>query len=150
MNAGRFVVALSQRNQQVNRVLHLSPEQKLDFTRSVIEMMDDWGLQDSEQIMLLGLPDDTRSRQIRKFRNDTPLPEEDIVLERVEHLMGIADALRTSYPTNAMGGSMWMNRRNSRFQDRTPLQAMLEDGIRGIVAVRIHLDCAYDWQAHGN
>jgi len=144
------VVALSQRNQQVNRVLHLSPEQKLDFTRSVIEMMDDWGLQDSEQIMLLGLPDDTRSRQIRKFRNDTPLPEEDIVLERVEHLMGIADALRTSYPTNAMGGSMWMNRRNSRFQDRTPLQAMLEDGIRGIVAVRIHLDCAYDWQAHGN
>jgi len=141
---------LSQRIQQVNHVLHLSPEQKLDFTRSVIEMMDDWGLQDSEQIMLLGLPDDTRSRQIRKFRNDTPLPEEEVVLERVEHLMGIADALRTSYPTNAMGGSMWMNRRNSRFQDRTPLQAMLEDGIRGIVAVRIHLDCAYDWQAHGN
>jgi len=144
------VVVLSQRIQQVNHVLHLSPEQKLDFTRSVIEMMDDWGLQDSEQIMLLGLPDDTRSRQIRKFRNDTPLPEEEVVLERVEHLMGIADALRTSYPTNAMGGSMWMNRRNSRFQDRTPLQAMLEDGIRGIVAVRIHLDCAYDWQAHGN
>lgn len=129
---------------------HLSPEQNLEFTRSVIEMLDDWGLQDSEQIALLGLPDDTRSRQIRKFRSDTPLPDEEIVNERVEHLVGIADALRTSYPTNAMGGSMWMNRRNSRFQDRTPLQAMLEDGIQGIVAVRIHLDCAYDWHANGN
>ena len=128
---------------------HLDSEQKLAFTRSIIDMLDDWGLQDSEQIALLGLPEDTRSRQIRKFRNDTPLPEEEVVMERVEHLAGIADALRTSYPTNAMGGSMWMNRRNSRFQDRTPLQAMLEDGIRGIVAVRIHLDCAYDWHANG-
>jgi hypothetical protein len=130
-------------------VQYLSPEQKIDLTRSLIEMMDDWGLQDREQVALLGLPDDTRTRQIRKYRNDTPLPEDEFVMERVEHLMGIADALRTSYPTNAMGGSMWLNRRNTRFQDRTPLQAMLEDGMRGIVAVRIHLDCAYDWQANG-
>lgn len=144
------VVVLGQRDRPAIFVQHLNPEQKIDFTRSVIEMLDEWGLQDSEQVALLGLPDSTRSRQIRKYRIDTPFPEEEAVMERVEHLMGIADALRTSYPTNAMGGSMWMNRRNSRFQNRTPLRAMLEDGMRGIVAVRIHLDCAYDWHANGS
>ena len=128
---------------------NLTLEQKIEFTRRVIDMLDDWGLDDSQQVQILGLPEDTRSRQIRKFRNETPFPEDANLMERIEHLVGIADALRTSYPTNAAGGSMWMNRRNSRFQDRTPLAAMLEDGMRSIVAIRIHLDCSYDWHANG-
>ena len=128
---------------------NLTLEQKIEFTRRVIDMLDDWGLDDSQQVQILGLPEETRSRQIRKFRNETPFPEDANLMERIEHLVGIADALRTSYPTNAAGGSMWMNRRNSRFQDRTPLAAMLEDGMRSIVAIRIHLDCSYDWHANG-
>jgi hypothetical protein len=106
-------------------VQDLTQEQKIEFTRRVINLLDDWGLDDSDQIRLLGLPEDTRSRQIRKYRNDTPFPDDEKLMERVEHLVGIADALRTSYPTNAAGGTMWMNRRNSRFNDRTPLAAML-------------------------
>jgi hypothetical protein len=39
-------------------------------------------------------------------------------------------------------------RNNHRFDNRTPLVAMLEDGLDGIMAVRMHLDCAYDW--HGS
>lgn len=128
---------------------NLTLEQKIEFTRRVINMLDDWGLDDSQQVQLLGLPEETRSRQIRKFRNETPFPDDENLMERIEHLVGIADALRTSNPTNAAGGSMWMNRRNSRFQDRTPLAAMLEDGMRSIVAIRIHLDCSYDWHANG-
>jgi hypothetical protein len=38
-----------------------------------------------------------------------------------------------------------MNKINHRFDNRTPLAAMLEDGLGGIIAVRTHLDCAYDW-----
>lgn len=128
---------------------NLTLEQKIEFTRRVIDMLDDWGLDDNQQVQLLGLPEETRSRQIRKFRNETPFPDDENLMERIEHLVGIADALRTSYPTNAAGGSMWMNRRNSRFLDRTPLAAMLEDGLRSIVAIRIHLDCSYDWHANG-
>jgi len=26
------------------------------------------------------------------------------------------------------------------------LNCMLQDGLDGIVAVRVHLDCAYDWE----
>lgn len=127
----------------------LTLEQKIEYTHRVIDTLDDWGLDDSQQIQLLGLPEDTRSRQIRKFRNDTPFPDDERLMERVEHFLGIADALRTSNPTNAAGGSMWMKRRNSRFQDRAPLAAMLEDGLKAIIAIRIHLDCAYDWHVNG-
>ena len=129
---------------------NLTLEQQVEFTRRVINLLDEWGLDDSQQIQLLGLPESTRSRQVRKFRHDTPFPDDENLMERVEHLVGIADALRTSYPTNAFGGVMWMNRRNSRFGDRTPLKAMLEDGLQTIVAIRIHLDCAYDWHGHGD
>jgi len=128
-------------------MLNMDEEEKVTFTRNIIAVLDEWKVQDSDQIALLGLSDDTRSRQIRSYRQgSTVLPENDArVNEFIDHLLGIDDALRTSNPCNAAAGGMWMNRVNNRFKDRTPLNAMLEDGIIGIVAVRIHLDCAYDW-----
>jgi Antitoxin Xre/MbcA/ParS C-terminal toxin-binding domain len=39
----------------------------------------------------------------------------------------------------------WLKRRNRRFGNRRPLEIMLEDGINGVLAIRTHLDCAYDW-----
>lgn len=122
-----------------------SHSDRIQFTRAIIEMLDEWGVRDSDQVKLLGLPAGTRSRVIRSFRKDTPLPENTAVSEHVEHLLGIADALQTSNPCNSAAGAMWMNRPNYRFDDRTPLNAMLEDGLTGMMAVRVHLDCAYDW-----
>lgn len=125
----------------------MNEAQKIAFTRGIIALLDDWKIRDADQVGLLGLPDDTRSRQIRSYRQGSSIfPEDNPRLnEYIDHLLGIEDALRTSNPCNASAGSMWMNRVNNRFKDRTPVNAMLEDGINGIVAVRIHLDCAYDW-----
>ncbi|GMR08672.1 MAG: hypothetical protein BMS9Abin26_1679 [Gammaproteobacteria bacterium] len=114
-------------------------------TRQIISLLDDWGVSDKDQIALLGLPENTRSRMIRRYRKDTPLPADKQVIEHIEHLQGIAEALRTSFPRNAAAGAMWMKRPNHRFDDRAPIQAMLEDGINGVMAVRVHLDCSYDW-----
>lgn len=128
---------------------HLTPEERQHFTRLIIEMLDDWGLTDSQQVEILGLPEGTRTREIRKYRKETPLPDDEGINQRLDHLIGIADALHTSYPLNEAGATMWMNRRNNRFSGRTPLNTMLEDGMQGILAVRIHLDCAYDWLTNG-
>ncbi len=130
-----------------SKMQSMDDEQKIRFTRNIIAMLDGWKVNDAGQVQLLGLPDDTRSRQIRSYRQGSSVfPEDDTRLnEYVDHLLGIDDALRTSNPCNAAAGGMWMNRVNNRFQNRTPVNAMLEDGINGIVAVRIHLDCAYDW-----
>ncbi|MBI3570796.1 MAG: DUF2384 domain-containing protein [Gammaproteobacteria bacterium] len=92
----------------------------------------------------------TRPGAVRQFRQGTPFPESAQAMERVEHLIGIADALRTSYPHNAHMGNIWMNKVNHRFDNRMPLAAMLEDGLAGIIAVRTYLDCAYDWHISGS
>lgn len=125
-------------------------EDRIALTRAVIGLLDSWGVNAARQVALLALPRETRPGAIRQFRQSTPFPESDQVMERIEHLIGIADALRTSYPHNAHMGNIWMNRTNHRFDDRTPLAAMLEDGLAGIIAVRTHLDCAYDWNISGS
>ncbi|HSD98026.1 MAG TPA: hypothetical protein VLB06_12890 [Sulfuricaulis sp.] len=124
-------------------------EDRVTVTRAIISMLDNWGVSAANQITLLALPSGTRPGAIRQFRQSTPFPEVAGLMERIEHLVGIADALRTSYPRNAYMGSIWMNRINHRFDNRTPLVAMLEDGLDGIIAVRTHLDCAYDWHISG-
>ena len=125
-------------------------EDRITVTRAIINMLDSWGVSAANQITLLALPKGTRPGAIRQFRQSTPFPEDAGVMERIEHLVGIADALRTSYPRNAYMSSIWMNRINHRFDNRTPLAAMLEDGLNGIIAVRTHLDCAYDWHVSGS
>ena len=125
-------------------------EDRIALTRAVVGLLDSWGVGAAQQIALLALPEGTRPGAIRQFRQSTPFPESEQVMERIEHLIGIADALRTSYPHNAHMGNIWMNKANHRFDDRTPLAAMLEDGLGGIIAVRTHLDCAYDWHISGS
>lgn len=122
-----------------------SLEDRVLLARLMMSLLDDWCVSDRDRIGLLGLPPQTRPRAMRRYAQDTPLPEGPEVMERVEHLIGIADALRTTYPHNARMGSIWLTTVNYRFDDRTPLDCMLEDGLAGLVAVRSHLDCAYSW-----
>ena len=76
-------------------------EDRVTVTRAIVNMLDSWGVSAANQIILLALPAGTRPGAIRQFRKNTPFPEDAAVMERIEHLVGIADALRTSYPRNA-------------------------------------------------
>ncbi len=115
-------------------------------TRVIINILDTWGLRDSDQVAVLGLPEGTPSRAVRRYRQDTPLPPDPNVKERVEHLVGIAEALRTTFPRNANMGPQWMNEPHRRFNQRTPVATIVEDGLGGLIAVRAHLDCTFAWE----
>jgi hypothetical protein len=123
----------------------LTHAERVATARAIITLLDEWGVEARDQIRLLALAPDTKPRQLRRYCDNTPLPDDPQVQDRVEHLLGIAEALRTSYPHSRQAGAIWLNRVNYRFDDRTPLTAMLEDGMTAILAVRTHLDCAYDW-----
>lgn len=123
----------------------VSQEERAALARGIMSILDKWGLSASDQVSLLNLPDKTPTRMLRRYRDDTPLPDTKEVNERVEHIIGIADALRTSYPHNPSMGLVWMKQKNKRFQRRAPVSVMVEDGLDGIVAVRSHLDCSFDW-----
>lgn len=127
-------------------MLQFSEQERLQLAKLAVTVLADWQVEAADQIALLALKGKVRNREMKRYGDDRPLPDDPEVIERAAHLLGIADALRTTFPRNKAMAGVWMHRANRRFQDRTPLRKMLEDGMRGIVDVRIHLDCAYGWR----
>ena len=128
----------------------VSAEQQLLRTLKVMEALDEWGLSGEQILAVLDFPSTERSRHLAKYRKDTPFPEDEKVACRVQFLLGIIDALRTTYPRNQQMGPRWMAAPHVRLKNRCPLQAMLEDGEVGVVAVLSELDCAYAWELSGS
>ena len=128
----------------------LGTEERVALSRTIVELLDTWGVSGADKVTLLGLPADTKPRALRRYYENTALPNSADINERLDHLLGIADALRTSNPRNAAAGSIWLHSVNYRFDHRTPLAAMIQDGLGGLLAVRTHLDCAYDWNLSGS
>lgn len=128
----------------------LDNDERVALSRLIVELLDRWRVDGADQITLLGLPAGTVPRALRRYRENQPLPNTPDINERIDHLLGIADALRTSNPCSAMADVIWLHSVNHRFDQRTPIDAMIADGLGGLLAVRTHLDCAYDWHLSGS
>ena len=124
----------------------LTEEDRAELARMVVKLLDDWGVKASDQVNILALPEVTPTRMLRRYQDNTPLPDDPDVLKRVEHLMGIADALRTTFPRNASIGLLWVKQPCRRLRRRRPIEIIIEDGLSGLIAVRTHLDCSFAWR----
>jgi len=111
----------------------------------MISLLNNWGVEDKDKITLLGLPKETRVRSLQRYHHGTPLPDDEDIYTRVEHLLGIEQSLGLANPLNERAGVLWLYRRNRRFQGRTPIALMIEEGLAGIVRVRREIDCSFDW-----
>ena len=131
---------------KLSEMQSLSIEEKVKFAKSIMAMLDNWGVSNENKIRLLALPADVRTRTVRRFYDDKALPETSQVIQRLDHLLGIADAIRTSFPLNEQMAAFWLNKKNHRFENKTPLDFMLQGGTENVIAVRAHLDCAWDWK----
>jgi uncharacterized protein (DUF2384 family) len=123
----------------------LTSEDRIKLGRMVINVLDEWDITGSDQITILALPEGMPARKLQRYQDDTPLPDDPVVLKRVEHLLGIADALRTTFPRNASIGLLWLKQPCKRLRKRRPIEIMVEDGLNGLIAVRTHLDCSFGW-----
>ena len=128
----------------------ITTEQKLLHTQKVMNALDEWGLNGEQILLVLDFSKTERSRHLAKYRKDTPFPDDENVACRVKFLLGIIDALRTTYPRNLQMGARWMAAPHVRLKNRCPLQVMLEDGETGVVAVLSELDCVYAWELSGS
>ena len=128
----------------------LTESQRLSATLKIMGAVDEWGLTGDQIIAVMALPEEQRTRHLQKFRDDTPFPDLEQTNIRMASLLGIVDALRTSYPRNLKMGARWMNMPHRRFQQRTPVRTMLEDGGEGVIAVLSELDCVYAWELSGS
>ena len=91
----------------------MTHEERLELTRGILNMLDDWQISGRDQIAILGV--DGPVRELKRMRDQRALPDEKDVMIRVEHLICIADALRTTFPFSRQMGRLWMHKPNKRF-----------------------------------
>lgn len=125
---------------------HNAQAQALLRTQEVMRILGEWGINSDAQISILGCQELIKPRDMRKYREGMKvLPESEDIDTRVEHILGIAHALHTSYPSRPEAGASWMGQRNGKLRGRTPIQCILQDGRRGMVKIRTTVDCAWAW-----
>jgi hypothetical protein len=127
----------------------MSDEERLELTRGILSMLEEWEIASGDQLILLGMAG-APAREVNRLRDSRPLPDDPEIMSRVEHLIAIADALRTTYPFSKRMGKLWMHKPNRKFRQRTPVATMVEDGIMGLISVRSYLDCSYSWDLSGS
>ena len=122
-----------------------STQNQVEITRHIMRILDEWKLPSKDIIKLLELPNKVRLRNLDRFRDGEAFPESQKTQECIEHIAGIADALRTSFPRNAHMGILWMHTPHRRFQNQPPLNVLSEQGSNGLRMIRSELDCAFSW-----
>lgn len=115
-------------------------------TEQALNQLADWQLSVEDVVNLLGLPEEIKARHLPSYlKGERNLPASDELQARLEHIGGISEALTTTFPFSAQMRLMWLRRPHRRFQQRTPLAVMLEEGIGGLQKVRMDVDCAYSY-----
>ncbi len=122
----------------------LNQEDRVNLSRLMIQVFDDWDINNEVQLALLGMPEGSSSKELRRLQGGKPFPEDQEMLDRAEHLLAIADCLRTAYPRSGNMAAYWLHQNNRHFGRRPPLAVMLE-GMDGLRQVRGHLDCTQNW-----
>lgn len=111
----------------------------------VMSVLNDWNIREEFQLNLLGLPPETPERELGKFSRGKALPDDEDLLSRAVHLIGIHSALNVLYPLNPKMPGFWLTTRSRYFRGQ-PLTIMLEEGLSGMDRVWRHLDCTRNWE----
>lgn len=123
-----------------------TPQEMTALTQAVVNHMDEWKISSEEVLTVLGLNEEVKSRHLQQYRmGSKAFPQTTDVMTRIEHIVGIADALRTTFPFSSQMRVLWLRKPHRRFQKRAPLAVMLDEGLDGLMKVRIEVDCAYGY-----
>jgi hypothetical protein len=124
-----------------------SKEELLQLTAGVIGYLDGWKLSSEQTIAILGLEKKSKARHVQGFRlGDREFPESSELMVRIDHIIGIADALRTTFPFSDSMRLRWLRMPHRRFQKNTPLAVIMNDEtVNGLLRVRREVDCAYGY-----
>jgi transcriptional regulator with XRE-family HTH domain len=113
-------------------------ESRTQLARMIVQLLDHWQLNATDQSLLLGLSSQSRST-LSRYRRGEPLADSADLLARAGHLLGIHKALRILFPHDRDLAYRWVSTPNRRF-GTSPLDVMKRHGYEGILAVRRYLD----------
>ena len=120
-------------------------EEMKTISSKVIAYLDDWKVSPEEILSILGVSD-LKPRHLPQYRNkDKAFVQSDEVMQRIDHVAGIAAALRTTFPHSDTMRLRWLRQPHRRFRKETPLAVILDGGVNGLLKVRVEVDCAYGY-----
>ena len=119
----------------------VAAEDRGALARLVMRLLEHWQLSTEDQAALLGLATGNRAA-LGRYRRGEAIGSSRDQLERVGHLLGIHKSLRLLFPQNPDLAYRWMTTRNRAFDNRTPVEAIKEQGFAGLLIVRGYLDRA--------
>jgi len=121
-------------------VAQFNPTERNDLIETLLWVFRQWGLDSSEQIRLLGLPDNTPGRALQQYRQGKPFPDEARFLQHAEMILAIYRAIGSFFPGNPTMANYWVTTPSTPFQGRAPIELMLMDGLSGMQYCLDHLN----------
>ena len=104
----------------------------------VTQLFGHWHLSRAEQVGLLGLPN-ADERSLDRFRGGNRSGINSDIEIRVGHLFAIHQMLRTVFPLNRDLAYRLPTAPNSSFDEKTPVAVIQEQGMPGLLRVRLCL-----------
>ena len=132
-------------SKDVIAAFNMTEEERRELTESVMALLDAWQLEARDQMCLLGLDPNTRSRKLISYRRGNPLPENEMILKRATDLVSVGNALSNIFPHSIHSANLWVTTHQVIFGQRTPLEVMLEDHDKGIERILTVLDNTGGW-----
>lgn len=124
-----------------------SQADKQSITQGIMSIFDEWNISADQIFSILGLSKEGKKRHMQGYRmGERAFPQSDELLTRIDHIIGIADALRTTFPFSDKMRLLWLRKPHRRFKKNTPLNVILTDDTpNGLLKVRMEVDCAYGY-----
>lgn len=116
-----------------------STEYRTSLAKMIMKLFDLWELSSGDQAALLGLSTKGRT-SLSRYRNGKPFADNQDLLDRAGHLLGIHKSLRLIFPHNKDLAYRWISAPNKRFDGQSPLDIMKERRFEGLLAIRRYLD----------
>ncbi len=111
-----------------------------------LNIVDAWGLSQTEAMTLLGYDDNTRSTYFKWKREPTSVKLQKEKLERLSYVFGIYKALQVLLP-NPTSADSWVKKPNTAplFNGESALSRMLSGNVADLYEVRRYLDSERGW-----
>jgi hypothetical protein len=122
-----------------------SDEEMKRISSKVIGYLESWQVSAEEILFILGVSE-IKPRHLPRYRKmEKAFEQTEEVMQRIDHIVGIADALRTTFPHSDTMRLRWLRQPHRRFRKKTPLAVILGAGMNGLLRVRVEVDCAYGY-----
>jgi len=127
--------------------IDLSEDEKNKLTFQLCQILENWKLEDADQLNILSLEDILKPRHLYMYRRgDKAFDFTNEMAKRTKMILGIDESLGTTFPTNKEYASVWLKRSVKKFKHKTPLELMLS-GDSGMNRVWHFLDCTQGWRS---